>query len=484
MRLGRTHVEVDPRSTVTAYGGVALVVALLCKLKAAAVIDSKVKVLKMHLPYHESDHVIAQALNLYVGGTCLEDQANLQQSEAIRRMLKAVRIPDPTTAGDFLRRFDERANPGSCRSLRQANDAIQDQAWTQIAREQKRQRGKNADPRWTAIDLDGKLRVLKGVQKEGADFSHKGTWSYHPLVVSLSDTGEVLAMRNRPGNQRSSTGAAEVLEAVLPRVKAARGPWILTRADSDFDRADLREVCEQEETFFAFVGKGYSNRIAIAESLPEDAWVPFETRAARHEAQRKKDPGYRPRRKKKNLKRERATQRNYKELRQTRQWIAEVPFSPPGTDKTYRLVFRRKETEHYQGQEYLFEEYRYGCVLTNLPESIPAQDVVDATYQRCDQENIVEQLGNGVAAWRMPVAEFAGNCAWLEIARLAWNLGKWIAQLALPAEVVRWQWKRFRHAFVTVPAQVIKRGRQIWIRFAGSHRFVNDLVSAHARLQT
>jgi len=46
---------------------------------------------------------------------------------------------------------------------------------------------------------------------------------------------------------------------------------------------------------------------------------------------------------------------------------------------------------------------------------------------------------SGIAGWRMLVREFAGNCAWLEIARLAWNLGKWIAMLALPDEVVRWE---------------------------------------------
>ena len=79
---------------------------------------------------------------------------------------------------------------------------------------------------------------------------------------------------------------------------------------------------------------------------------------------------------------------------------------------------------------------------------------------------VIAQLGSGVAAWRMPVAEFEGNCAWLEIARLAWNLGKWIAQLALEPEVVRWEWKRFRRAFVTVAAKVISGGRQLRVRIA------------------
>ena len=73
----------------------------------------------------------------------------------------------------------------------------------------------------------------------------------------------------------------------------------------------------------------------------------------------------------------------------------------------------------------LFDEYCYRYIVTSLPASVSTRDVVDLTYERCDQENVIEQLGSGLAAWRMPVAEFDGNSAWLEIARLAWNLGKW-----------------------------------------------------------
>ena len=76
------------------------------------------------------------------------------------------------------------------------------------------------------------------------------------------------------------------------------------------------------------------------------------------------------------------------------------------------------------------------------------------------------------------------NSAWLEIGRLAWNLGKWLAQLALPAEVVRWEWKRYRKAFVYVAAEVVKRSRQVWVRLSPAHRFADTLVKAHARLQT
>ncbi len=124
LRLPKTDIEVDQRSDVTPYGGLALFSALARRFRFAERIDNAVHLFKLHRPFHESDHILAIAANLFVGGTCIEDQANLQQSEAVRRLLGAVRIPDPTTAGDFLRRFDQARAPGSLAALRQAHDEI------------------------------------------------------------------------------------------------------------------------------------------------------------------------------------------------------------------------------------------------------------------------------------------------------------------------------------------------------------------------
>ena len=481
-RLPKLQTEVDTRSEVTPYGGLILISAFARQFKVAPTIDKHVHLPKLNLPYHESDHIMALALNLYVGGTCLEDLANLQHSEAAKRLLGACRIPDPTTAGDFLRRFDEGEDGGSLCGLRTAIDKIQGRVWKSLAG---KQGGKKRKQEWAIVDMDGHIKEVYGVQKEGADFSYNGKWSYQPLVISMAGTGECLAVRNKPGNQRSSEGSAEALRCVLPRLK----PFyknVLVRADADFSRNDVREACEQAGAYFAFVSREFTGRLDIAESVPENQWKPFTTRAARKKREASKRPGRRRRRKKrnKNLRRKRATERGYKELRQVKQWTTEVPWTPYGSSKTYRLIIRRQLIEHYEGQQFLFEEYRYRYIETNLPPSMSTQEVIDQTYERCDQENIVEQMGSGLAAWRMPVAEFAGNCAWLEIARLAWNFAKWIALLALPGEVLRWKWKRFRQAWVFLAAQVTKRGRQVIVRLSGSHRFTDSLVAAHQKLQT
>lgn len=475
MRMPKLHTEVDERSIVTPYGGLTLFSDFVRRFRVRQRIDAHVGVLKIHLPYRESDHVLAQAANLYVGGTCIEDMANLQHSEGVKRILGAYRLPDPTTGGDFLRRFDEAVNPGSLSDLRAAVDEVQGEVWKKLRRRHKRG--------CAVVDLDGHTKELYGMQKQGADFNHKGKWSYQVLLASMGGTGECLALRNQPGNQRSSEVAPEVLEDLLPRMKP-HFKDVLVRADSDFDRANVREACEAHEAYFAFVGREFKNRPAIADSIPEQDWRPFRTKAKRQKVKAKNEPGFRSRRKKHNRRRRRARQRNYKELKLVRQWMTEVPWSPPDTDKTYRLVIRCQLIEHRQGQQHLFDDYRYRYVVTNLPESYSTRDVIDETYERCDQENVIEQMKNALVAWRMPVAEFAGNCAWLENARLAWNIGKWIAQLSLEPEVVRWEWKRFRQAFVYLAAQVIKRGRQIWVRFSASHRFTNSLVAAHQKLQT
>ena len=184
----RQHLERDDRAPVTPFGGVTLLAALWRRLDAAEIVDERVDVLRRKNPYHVSDHVFAHALNLYVGGDCIEDLAVLQHDPAMLRMLGATRLPDPTTAGDFLRRLDDTLNPGALSWLREAIDVVQDRTWSEIRRGRPGAI-KRLGP-WGLIDLDSRICEVHGRQKEGADFSYNRKWSFHPLIVTLANTSE------------------------------------------------------------------------------------------------------------------------------------------------------------------------------------------------------------------------------------------------------------------------------------------------------
>jgi hypothetical protein len=451
-------------SESTALGGLALAVGLVARLRVAQSIDARVSVLHSRRPYHESDHVLTHVYNLFVGGSAIEDIADLQQSEPVRRMLGAARIPDPSTAGDFLRRFDQE----SIAALNVAIDEAQQRVWKRRYGAKKCALG--------IVDLDSHVRHVYGHQKEGADFTYKGGFGYHPLVISLAETQECLRLVNRSGNLPSAEGAAQELAGLVPLL-GSRFEKVLVRGDSAFARQDIFDVCDSNGLHFAMVSGAQQNFLALAEGLDKSCWRSFRA------TEESPTPARRTRRRGSNLRRLCARRRGKRDLRLEEQCLAEIDYMPARSKKSYRLIIRRQRIEESEQGE-LFELWRYRYVLTNLPRSVSTEEVVRLTYRRCDQENVIEQLQSGVAAMRMPTGSFLANYAHLVCARLAHNLKSWLAMLVLPREVMRWEWKRFRKAFVYVAASVVRSARQNMLRLASSHRFAPILQRALVRLQT
>ena len=171
---GRVHYEVGTHTDAMCYGGIASIHRLVTKLGLAKTIDATLKLLKVHLPYHESDHVLNLAYNVLCGGTRLEDIERLRHDTAYMNALGAELIPDPTTAGDFTRRFDEE----HVRQLMECINAVRPQLW--------RTRARDLLNPVAYIDVDGTMAPTHGQQKAGMDISHKGVWGYAPLIVSLT----------------------------------------------------------------------------------------------------------------------------------------------------------------------------------------------------------------------------------------------------------------------------------------------------------
>jgi hypothetical protein len=97
--------ELSDRTRAVSYGGIGLVHQLVGEIGLAEAIDRRLHLLKIHLPYHESDHVLNLAYNALCEGRCLEDIELRRNDETFLDALGTQRIPDPTTEGDFCRRF-------------------------------------------------------------------------------------------------------------------------------------------------------------------------------------------------------------------------------------------------------------------------------------------------------------------------------------------------------------------------------------------
>ncbi len=168
------------------------------------------------------------------------------------------------------------------------------------------------------------------------------------------------------------------------------------------------------------------------------------------------------------------TEREFKNLRLTSEAVAEFPYQPGACAQPYRMVVVRKNISVEQGDHRLFDEIRYFFYLTNDHET-PAADVVFLANDRCNQENLIDQLKR-VGATRMPVDTLLSNWAYMVMAALAWTLkawfalrlpetGRWAARyLAEKAAVLRMEFKAFLHAFMLIPVQVVRTSRRLIFR--------------------
>lgn len=457
MRGSIPHFELSGRTVGTAYGGIGLIHQFAMELGLADEINSRLHLFKVHLPYHESDHVLSLAYNALCEGRCLEDLELRRQDEAYLNMLGAARIPDPTTAGDFCRRFQ----PEHLTALHEAFDATRRKVWA-------RQPKDFFDCAW--IEADGTMVETGAECKQGIDISYKGVWGYHPLVVTLANTGEVLRLKNRSGNRPSHEGAAAQFDQSIALCRGAGFRKIVLRGDTDFSQTEYLDGWhEQGDVNFVFGYDCIASLHVEADDLPSTAWKLL-SRPPRYEVQTT------PRAKPEPVKQAIVEERGFKDIRLLEEWVAEFPYRPTACRHTYRMVVVRKNlmvNDPRQGR--LFEDYRYFFYITN-DTALTTEEVVFSANDRCQQENLLAQL-NAVRALHAPVDNLTSNEAYMLMTSLAWNLKAWLA-LRVPVKKGRWQerhqeqqkkllrmeFRTFVNYWLRIPCQVLKTGRRLVLR--------------------
>ena len=450
--------DIAGRARGLAYGGIGAMHLLARRLGLIDKIDRGLHLLKIHLPYHESDHVLNFAYNALCNGDCLQDMELRRNDAVFLDALGTRRIPDPTTAGDFCRRF----TVADINTLQDIYDDVRIGVWRQQPSDFFDQ---------AILDVDGTLTETSGNCKEGMDIAYDGTWGYHPLLVSLANTREVLRLLNRSGNRPSHEGAADALDRAM--ATSFRGGFrkVLLRGDTDFSQTEhLDRWHEDGRIRFIFGFDCRANLVDIADKVPSRAWKKL-TRPARYQPKTEERP--RP----DNVKDRIVRQRGFETLRLQSEEVADFDYQPVACQREYRMIVVRKHISREKGEACLpgLEEVRYFFYITNDWVSDEAE-IVFCANDRCHQENLIQQLHHGVYALIAPVDNLESNWAYMVMTSLAWNLKAWAA-LVLP-ETGRWQekyraekawllgleFKTFVNVLVAIPCQLIRGARRLLFR--------------------
>jgi hypothetical protein len=456
-KANNIHYEASSKIGAISCGGIGAIHLLAKRLGLVDAIDQRLQLLKIHIPYQDSDHVLNIAYNPLCGGACLQDLELLRNDENYLNALGTRRIPDPTTAGDYCRRF----GAADCFTFIDLVNDIRRKVWARQPKEFFNR---------ATINMDGTLTETLGECKKGMSIAYDGTWCYHPLLLTLAETREVLSIVNRSGNRPSHEGAAAEVDRAIALCDQAGFEKIVLRGDTDFSQTrHLDRWDSNPKVRFVFGYDCTRNLEEIAANLPESDWSRLE-RPARYQVKTQ------PRRRPANVKEQIVKQRQFENKRLDSEDVTEFLYQPTACRDPYRMVVVRKNISVEKGEQVLFPLIVYFFYITNEWEWTPDEVVFEAN-DRCHQENDIAQMKSAVRALHAPLDNLESNWAYMLMTSLAWNLKAWWA-LMLPEAPGRWQeqhradkqwalkieFKTFLNAFMLLPCQIIRTGRKLVYR--------------------
>jgi len=410
---------------LTVHTGLSLFYAMAEILKIPKSLDDHVQVKQRDSGYPESEHILALAANAFVGGDFLDDLEALREDDAIKMAIGRKEIPDPTTAGDFCRRFSR----GHILQINKAFAEIEHEVYK-----------KRKDVSDLTIDVDAKVHEVYGKKKQGAAKAYNGVYSLQPMYAFADETDELLHVEVRSGNTHPGAKAVSYLKRLAKKIPSSVEK-IYLRSDSAFYNREVVEFCEEKGWEFSITADQTAALLRAINTLAPDAWC--------------------------------------QDTEDAEIAYGEFTYNPVKWKKGCRYLVRREREKEKQGQKALFEKYSYYVVVTNKEGEVKALMKTHAGRGRCEKR--IGQFTNEFLS-HLPLKEFMANWVYLLCAQLAYNLSLWIRDLVLPKSYRKKHIKRIRRTIGLIASKVISGGRQISLRISLLHHWWRDFVQAWEKI--
>lgn len=418
--LHRLKVEKSSRN-LTSFAGLALLTELAHQLGLIKDLDAVPGLWERQGTYRSSDYIMSLALAQIAGGEGLDDLRLLRGDEGLRE-LALPDVPASNSAGEFLRRFTHRA----LYHTSQVNSR-------QVRRNLHRRGFKHL-----SLDIDSSLIES---DKKGAARTYEGFEGYNPMLAWLAEANLFLAGVFRPGN---ASPQSHILSLLKHCVRELPHDTVLRfRSDSAGYRLDVMEYCVERKIEFAIGADLDVSVREVIEKIPDGKWQLV--------------------------------------VRGEDVFLLAETVHAPGSGSSQPLPsFRLIVTRRLTGQLELFEEpVKYHAMISTLPESMNAEQVMDYYNARGTAEKMLAELKTGFGLHRLPCGQLLANAAFFQIVLLAYNLVQIFKAEALPKGWDKFCIKNLRFKLLCQAAIVARHARGITLKLSRGFPFFK--IFEHAR---
>ena len=478
VKLPNYKLEQSQKIEITANGGMFLLAELIKKTRMVESFNRMGIFVRQKIT--EAVHILTLVMNQISGGEVIFDTRYIDKDQALKAIFGDIHIPAPHTSGDFLERFTE----VYVEKLRKIIHKMQDKMLKKL-----RKRFGNE----ISISLDSTIYEIFGNTIEKSSMSYKGVFGYHPLLMHIQNTGEMLDIYLREGKEYTSTQAIDMIEHNITRTAKYFDKITLLCDSGFFDQKIIKGIKKLQDRLNQLyqnknrkieikyiISAVFNNPLKGKVRNSPLSWIKPEKKAEKEGLKHRKSntTNYRLKNLRDNLRRRNKTLkvRGNLELADFNHTVASWEFES-------RFVFKRQKItiENLTSQLELIEpeKYFYHGYVTNIHDKT-APEIAEMIDGRGHQEKFIEDFKNGLATTHIPTKHFYGNYAYFLISMLTWNLKCWFLYIVEPDKI---RWKRFRFLFVKVGVQVIKSAGYVKIRFGKGFKRFNEFVNIFEKIR-